>query len=227
MIMAQMLTAPLPADPTLDEIRAALAPLIAEAAAFDGFGNEALTGAAQRAGVDPDVAHLAFPGGARDMVDAWFATVDAAMVARWPAERLATLKIRERITTLVETRIELLAPARESLRRALALLALPTNAPHAARLGWRAADLMWRLAGDTATDYNHYSKRAILAAVYASTMAAFLNDESDGFAETRAFLARRIDSVMRFEAWKHRRAARRTERPSLARFVGRLRYPGR
>ena len=106
-------------------------------------------------------------------------------------------------------------------------MALPTNVPFAAKLGWRSADIMWRLAGDTATDYNHYSKRAILGAVYASTMAVFLNDESDGFADTRAFLARRIDQVMRFESWKYRRASRSIERPSLARFVGRLRYPGR
>ena len=217
----------LPADPTLDEIRAALAPLIADNAAFDGFGNEALADAATRLGVDIDVAKLAFPGGARDMVDAWFADIDARMAERWPAGKLATLKIRERITTLVETRIALLAPHRESLRRALALLALPTNAPHAAKLGWRAADLMWKLAGDTATDFNHYSKRTILGAVYGSTMAVFLNDESEDFAETRAFLAHRIDQVMRFESWKHRRAARAIERPSLARFVGRLRYPGR
>ncbi|MBA3939693.1 MAG: COQ9 family protein [Sphingopyxis sp.] len=217
----------LPADPTLEEIRAALAPLIAENAAFDGFGEAALADAAARVGVDIDVARLAFPGGARDMVDAWFAGIDAAMEQRWPADKLAALKIRERITTLVEARITLVAPYRESLRRALALLALPTNAPHAARLGWRAADHMWRLAGDTATDYNHYSKRAILGAVYGSTMAVFLNDESENFAETRAFLARRIDRVMRFESWKHRRAARSAERPSLARFVGRLRYPGR
>ncbi|WP_374525309.1 COQ9 family protein [Sphingopyxis sp.] len=217
----------LPADPTLDEIRAALAPLVAETAAFGGFSDAALTDAAQRAGVDPDIARLAFPGGARDMVDAWFASIDAAMAERWPAEKLAMLKIRERITTLVEARVDLLADNRESLRRALALLALPTNAPHAAKLGWRAADLMWRLAGDTATDYNHYSKRAILGAVYGSTMAVFLNDESEDLADTRAFLARRIDGVMRFEGWKHRRAARSIERPSLARFVGRLRYPGR
>jgi len=217
----------LPADPTLDEIRAALAPLVASSAAFDGFGTAALGEAARRAAIDPDVARLAFPGGGRDMVDAWFAYIDTAMADKWPAEKLARLKIRERITALVETRIDLLAPDRESLRRALALLALPTNAPFAAKLGWRAADIMWRLAGDTATDYNHYSKRAILGAVYASTMAVLLGDESADFADTRAFLARRIDQVMRFESWKHRRAARSIEKPSLARFVGRLRYPGR
>src|SRR3546814_17626077 len=93
------------------------------------------------------------------MVDAWFADSDMAMEARWPAEKLATLKIRERITTLVETRIDLLAPGRESLRRALALLALPTNDPHAATLAWRAADHMWRLAGANATALNPTRKR--------------------------------------------------------------------
>ena len=79
----------LPADPTLDEIRAALAPLIAETAAFDGFSDTALADAAQRAGVDPDVARLAFSGGARDMVDAWFASIDTAMADRWPKPNLS------------------------------------------------------------------------------------------------------------------------------------------
>lgn len=225
--MAPISTDALPADPTLEEIRAALAPLIAASAAFDGFGDAALVDAAARTGIDADVARLAFPGGGRDMVNAWFADVDARMAVKWPAEKLAALKIRERIVTLVETRITLIEGNRESLRRALALLALPTNVPFAARLGWRAADVMWRLAGDTATDYNHYSKRAILGSVYGATMAVFLNDESEGHADTSAFLARRIDGVMRFESWKHRRAATKIERPSLARFVGRLRYPGR
>jgi ubiquinone biosynthesis protein COQ9 len=216
----------LPADPTLDEIRAALAPLVAESAAFDGFGDAALADAARRIGVDPDVARLAFPGGGRDLVDAWFADIDAGMAAKWPTERLATLKIRERITTLVETRIDLLAGTRESLRRALALLALPANAPHAAKLGWRAADLMWRLAGDTATDYNHYTKRLLLAGIYSSALFVWVDDDSDGKAETRAFLDRRIDDVMKFEKAKAQLLQHR-EGFDVARFLGRLRYPAR
>lgn len=219
--------APLPADPTLDEIRVALAPAIAAAATFDGFTALAVANAARDAGVDPDVAQLAFPGGAADIVDAWFASVDAAMLTLLPAETLAAMKIRDRITGLVEARLAIIAPQRESLRRALGVLALPTNVPLAARLGWRAADAMWAAAGDTATDFNHYSKRAILGSVYAATMAVFLNDDSEGHADTRAFLARRIAGVMRFESWKHRRNTAKTERPSLSRFIGRLRYSGK
>src|SRR3546814_13223836 len=92
----------LPADPTLDEIRAALEPLIAEGAAFDGFGDAALVDAATRLGIDADVARLAFPGGGRDMVDAWFAAIDEAMAGRWPAEKPPQLRHRGRYTPRVE-----------------------------------------------------------------------------------------------------------------------------
>lgn len=214
-----------PADLTLDEIRQQLAPAIASNAAFDGWGDEARDYAAEGAGIDRDVAHLAFEGGAPAMIDAWFDHIDAEMAARLPAETLAGMKIRQRITALIETRLDILSPDRESLRRAIAILALPTNVARAARLGWRSADRMWRLAGDTATDYNHYTKRAMLLATYGATITVFLDDDSEGHAETRAFLARRIDNIMAIEKAKASATARTRYRPSLSRFVGRLRYP--
>ena len=212
-------------DATLDEIRAALAPEIAANAAFDGWGDAARDMAADAVGVDRDIARLAFEDGAVAMIDAWFADIDRAMLAALPPEKLATMKIREKIAALVEARLDAGAAHRDSLRRALAALAMPQNALRAARLGWRTADLMWRQAGDTATDYNHYTKRAILLGVYGATIAAFLDDESEGYSDTRAFLQRRIDGIMRFEKTKADFLRRAAHRPSLSRFVGRLRYP--
>lgn len=214
-----------PADLTLDELRAALAPAIARNAAFDGWTPAALASAAAEIGVDAGVAALAFPGGAVEMIDAWFAGIDRAMEAALPPERLAAMKIRDRITALVWNRIETLAPDREALRRALAILAMPRNAPRAARLGWRAADVMWRLAGDTATDLAHYTKRVTLGGVYATTLLMFLADESEGHSETRAFLDRRVADVMRFEKLKARLKPDPDRQFSPARFLGRLRYP--
>jgi len=215
----------IPADATLDEIRVGLAPLIAANAAFDGWSTRALDMAADQANVDRDIAAIAFPGGAVDMIDAWFAHIDATMTTRLPPETLDTMKVRQKITALVEARLTAAASQREALRRALAILAMPQNAVRGAKLAWRAADLMWRAAGDTATDYNHYTKRTILMAVYAATVTVFLNDESEDWAETRAFLARRIEGIMRFEKAKSGFVQRTTMRPSLSRFVGRLRYP--
>lgn len=215
-------------DLTLDELRIALAPDIAASAIFDGWNRTALEAAAEMAGVDGDVARLAFPGAKpMDMIAAWIASVDEAMEAEWPAERLATLKVRERIRTLVAFRLEAVAHIDEAVRRALAVMAQPQNVAEALRLGWHSADIMWRLAGDTATDYNHYTKRAILAGIYSATLAVFVNDDSEGKAETHAFLERRIEGIMKFEKAKAQLLGKDRELPSLTRFLGRLRYPAR
>ena len=213
-------------DLTLDELRVALAPAVAESAVFDGWSEAAVHAAADLRGVDPDVAMLAYPGGAMDMIAAWIASVDEAMVAAFPPERIATMKIRERIRALVAFRLDTMAGSEEALRRALAIMAMPQNAPRALKLGW-SGDKMWRLAGDTATDYNHYSKRAILSSLYAATLAVFVGDESDGKADTHAFLGRRIDGVMKFEQAKAKWLNPDRETFSVTRFLGRLRYPAR
>lgn len=212
-------------DLTLDEIRSLLAPGIAANAAFDGWSDAARDMAADAAEIDRDVAALAFEQGPVDMIDAWFADIDVAMLESVPPERLSAMKIRARIAALVEARLQATAADRESLRRALAILALPQNLTKAGRLGWRTVDTIWRAAGDVATDYNHYTKRTILLGVYAATVTVFLDDDSEGFAETRAFLSRRIDGIMRFETAKSGFLKRTEHGFSLSRFVGRLRYP--
>jgi ubiquinone biosynthesis protein COQ9 len=214
------------ADLTLDELRLELAPRLAAAAIFDGWSAAALAEAARAAGVEPAVARLAFPGGAMDMIAAWVDSVDARMEQAFDREVLAQMPIRERIRALVWFRLEAVAGLEEALRRAVAIQAMPQNLARTARLAWSSADKMWRLAGDTATDYNHYSKRGILSGIYAATLAVFLDDTSEGKAETRAFLDRRIEGVMRFEKAKARWLKPR-ERFDPVRFLGRLRYPAR
>lgn len=214
-----------PADMTLDELRIALAPILPSHAAFDGWSEAALAQAAAELGVPADRARLAFPGGAIDMIDAWFESIDAGMAARAPAAMLRARKVRDRIVRLVSARLDAAEPHREALRRALAILAMPQNAARAARLGWRAADGMWRLAGDTAVDLAHYTKRLTLVGVYAATLLVFVDDQSEDFAETRAFLDRRVAGVMRFEKLKAQLKPDPDRMFSPARFLGRLRYP--
>ncbi len=214
-------------DLTLDELRLAMAGEVASAAIFDGWSETALLHAAEMAGVDPDVAKLAYPGGAMEMIGAWIASIDLAMVDALPPEKLAEMKIRERIRALVTFRLEAVTGLEEALRRAMAIMAMPQNAPKSLRMGWKSADAMWRLAGDTATDYNHYTKRTILAGIYGATLAVFVDDDSEGKASTYAFLDRRIDGVMQFEQVKAKWLGRERETFSVTRFLGRLRYPAR
>ncbi|MGN6357595.1 MAG: COQ9 family protein [Novosphingobium sp.] len=214
-------------DLTLPELRLALAPEIAAAAVFDGWSDTAIDAAAQALGVAPAAARLAFPGGPPDMIAAWVERIDADAALALPRESLAALRVPERVRRLVEFRIDAVAGREEALRRALAVLAMPQNLARAARLGWDSADLMWRLAGDTATDFNHYTKRMILSGIVAATLAVLIDDHSPGKAETRAFLDRRLGDVARFEKAKAQILRSDTQHFSLVRLLGRLRYPAR
>ena len=210
----------------LERLRRQLALAVAENAVFDGWAKPAVDAAAGQLGVDPVQARLAMPKTQAGMIDVYIQEVDRALEAYFSPERLSGMKIREKIRALVWRRLEIMGPAREAVRRALAILAMPQNVPVAMRIGWRTADLMWRIAGDTSTDFNHYTKRMTLGAVYGSTLLVWLDERSEGWTETAAFLDRRIDDVMRFEKFKAEWRGS-SERLSLSRFLGRLRYPPR
>jgi ubiquinone biosynthesis protein COQ9 len=210
----------------LEQLRRELALAVGENAVFDGWTAKAVDAAAGQLGLDPVQARLAMPKSQAGMIDVYIQEVDRGLEAWFTPKRLSTMKIREKIRALIWRRLEVMGPAREAIRRALAILAMPQNLPLAVRVSWRSADLMWRIAGDTSTDFNHYTKRVTLGAVYGSTLLVWLDDQSEGWADTAAFLDRRIDDVMRFEKFKADWRGS-SEHLSLSRFLGRLRYPPR
>jgi ubiquinone biosynthesis protein COQ9 len=210
----------------LERLRRELALAVGENAVFDGWTRSAVDSAARQLGLDPIQARLAMPKTQAGMIDLYIEEVDRGLKASFTPERIAKLKVREKIRELIWRRLEIMTPAKEAVRRALAILAMPQNVPLALKIGWRSSDLMWRIAGDTSTDFNHYTKRMTLGAVYASTVLVWLDDKSEDASETAAFLDRRLDDVMRIEKFKADWRGS-SEHLSLSRFLGRLRYPPR
>ncbi|UAJ10251.1 COQ9 family protein [Glacieibacterium megasporae] len=208
-------------DETLDETRPRLIAAMIPHVAFDGWTAASVAAAAADAGIDPDVAHLVFPRGAAQMVDAYTAYANTRMTAALTG--IGNMKVRERIAFAVRTRFEQAEGERETVRRAVAIFAL--HPALSAKSTWRTADAIWHACGDTATDFNHYSKRAILGGVYAATLMYWLGDESDSRADTWGFLDRRIAGIMSFEKTRARLTSGSGNRPSIAQILGRLRYP--
>jgi ubiquinone biosynthesis protein COQ9 len=211
----------------LEQLRRRLALAVGENAVFDGWSRRAVDAAAGQLGIDPVQARLAMPKAQAGLIDCYIQEVDRALEAGFTPERLATMKIREKIRAIIWRRLEIMGPAREAIRRALAILAMPQNLPLALRISWRSADRMWRIAGDTSTDFNHYTKRMTLGAVYGSTLLVWLDDQSEGWKATAEFLDRRIDDVMKIEKLKAEWRGSSERRLSVTRFLGRLRYPPR
>ena len=214
-----------PQPSPLEEIRRQLALSIGENAVFDGWTGTAVDAAADSQGIDRDQARLAVPKDQAGKIDLYIRGVDRALEEWFTPERLEGLKIREKIRAIVWKRLKIMEPAREAVRRALSILAMPQNVPTGLKIGWRTADVMWRIAGDTSTDYNHYTKRVMLGGVYGSTLLVWLDDRTEGWTETASFLDRRIDDVMKIEKLKADWGGQ--EHFSVTRFLGRLRYPAR
>jgi ubiquinone biosynthesis protein COQ9 len=165
--------------------------------AFDGWTRTALLAGARDAGVEPVLADNAFRGGMTELLDFYHRDADIEMVRALEAHDLAGMRTRDKVALAIRLRLESNAAHREAIRQALSFLALPQNAPLGAKCLYRTVDAIWYAAGDKATDFSFYTKRALLAGVYASTVLYWLNDKSEGFAETWAFLDRRIADVMK------------------------------
>ena len=164
---------------------------------FEGWTQKSLTEGARAAGLAPEMALDLFPGGVPEMLEAAARRADRAMLTALEGRDLAGKKVRERIALAIRLRLELSAPHREAIQRAMPILALPQNLPLAARILWRTVDAIWYAAGDSATDFNFYTKRGLLAGVYTAALAYWLNDQSPGSVDTWTFLDRRLDEVLR------------------------------
>lgn len=208
-------------DHLLDEKRALLAALLVHVP-FDGWSARALAAAAKDCGYDAGLVARAFPDGAVAALDFWVAETDAAMLHALEGRDLAAMKVRERVKTAILTRFELVAAHREAVRRAMTLQALPQHVPHALRQLYRTVDAIWYAAGDTATDFNFYTKRLLLAGVYSTTLLRWLDDKSEGFAATADFLDRRLADVMRIQQVKGRFAKLADRLPDPRRFMHRV-----
>ena len=167
---------------------------------FDGWSWQAMETGAVDAGFEPIMARRLFTDGLGETADHFADWADRRMLMELEKLDLDSMRIRDRIHACVKTRIVLNAPYKEALRRLLSYLALPHNAPLASRMTWRSCSVMWYACGDRSADWNHYSKRALLASVYSSTILYWFADDGDedgDFPDTWGFLERRIDDVLK------------------------------
>ena len=191
-------------SPLAESQRDALIEAMVPDVPFDGWSRAALRAAARRVGVPAPEALALFPDGPTDFIGCFSRWADRRMLDRLERLPLDQLRVPERVALAVNIRLEIVEPWREAVRRAIGLLALPFNAPLAAKFLYRTVDALWYAAGDTSTDFSFYTKRATLAGIYAATLLYWLEDRSPGFADTRAFLDRRLAEVARIGQARHR-----------------------
>lgn len=189
---------------------------------FNGLSTQSLLMAGREMGLNEGQISIIAPNGPISLIDYWFSLADEFMVQNLNSRQ--GLKIREKATLAIRSRLEYFSANKEAFRKAIALLALPTNSLRALSIGNRFSDLAWRTFGDKSTDFNYYSKRAMLLATDIATAAYFLGDESDEHQDTWAFLDRRIENIMQIEKAKFEFKKLTANLPDPIPFLAKLRY---
>ncbi len=162
---------------------------------FDGWSRRALAQGLIDIGQPVDDAELLFPGGATDMVEVFCDVADRRMEQAAIGAKVEELRLSQRVRAVIALRLAASRPHKEAVRRALSILALPGNARTAAAITARTVDAIWHAAGDTSSDFSWYTKRAILASVYGTTLLFWLRDDTEADAATLEFLDRRLAGV--------------------------------
>jgi len=168
---------------------------------FDGWSTKAVEAGAVDSGKElgwgSEMAKIAFPNGVHDFVDHMADWTNRRMLYEIEKLDVSSMRVRDRISTCIRLRLQILAPYREGVRRLIAYLALPQNSSQAIKITWGVADSIWYIAGDKSSDYNYYTKRGLLASIYTTTVLYWLVDDSDDFNDTWSYLDRRIENVMK------------------------------
>ncbi|MBS0363081.1 MAG: COQ9 family protein [Proteobacteria bacterium] len=183
------------AETTEQQVLDAALKLVAD----EGWTSRLATRAGAACGLSASETELLLPHGPADLAALFVRRHDRQALAALSKVDPKTLKIRERIARGVEARLEAAAADAVASLRCAGYLALPPNIALGTRLAWASADMIWRWAGDTATDENHYSKRALLAGILVPALSLRL---TAGREAALAFTDRRIENVMAFEKWK-------------------------
>lgn len=165
--------------------------------AFEGWTQSVLMDATEKAGYKPDMAVAVFPEGVTDLVAYFSEWADAQMLAQLAKIDPEDLRVRARVAKAAMIRFEILAPHKEALREAAKFWARPFRSLRAKQVIWQTADHIWTWAGDTATDYNRYTKRGLLFGVLTTTTLYWLSKNEASLEEVETFLRARIENVLK------------------------------
>ena len=164
---------------------------------FDGWSPNTLSLAATDCNIAEADWTQYFPGGLDEVVALYGILADEEMVGAYHSMDEVPVPTHLKVRTLVMLRLHQAARNKETVRRSLGFLAQPRHAALASKMLYRTVDNIWRTAGDISTDYNFYTKRATLAAIYSATMLAFLTDDTEDLSKTEAFFDRRLTDISR------------------------------
>ena len=171
---------------------------------FDGWSDKILKKVCLELQLDETEVSEIFPRGGIDLALAFHRRDDERFSFQFTKSNddQSNQRVRDRIELAINARLALADQNKEAVKRSLSLFTTPFYLHEGTIALWNTSDKIWTSIGDDTKDLNWYSKRLILSSVYSSVLIFWLEDDSKNFLETRGFIKRRINDVMKIEKFK-------------------------
>ena len=161
-----------------------------------GFNEKMLLNAAKNCKISEGKLGRLFPEGIFELKQYYFSEIDEQMLQKIKTQNYENIRVRDKIFNGVLIRLKLFKKNKTSIK--YIFVSESSNPIKSLKHLWKTSDLIWKSAGDSSTDYNHYTKRLLLSWVYITTLICWFNDKSRNINDTKLFLNRRIDEVLEF-----------------------------
>ncbi|GAM22978.1 hypothetical protein SAMD00019534_061530, partial [Acytostelium subglobosum LB1] len=160
-----------------------------------GWSEAAIAKACTDLGYAPTM-HGLFENGGYDLAFHFVNRCNKQLKEKLSGDVLATLTQRERVKMVIKVRLSMITPYLNRWAEAMQLLAHPSNLTTSAPSMASLVDEIWHLVDDRSTDFEWYTKRGLLAALYTSSELYMLNDTSPEHKDTWRFVDDRVDDMV-------------------------------
>lgn len=143
-----------------------------------------------------------FPRGYKSLLQLYLHEINEKMILKSRNIDLIRLKLHERIRELIILRLKIMLIEKKLISKTFLFLLLPQNYKFSIINLYKTVDEIWYLAGDNSTNFNFYSKRAILGSIYTSVMIHFINNNN--IDDTIEILNKQLKKVSKIPKIKNR-----------------------
>jgi ubiquinone biosynthesis protein COQ9 len=174
---------------------------------FEGWSNNTLEKAAKECGFDSGYLSIIYPGGISEFTNEFITECNDAALKVALDDNFAKLRTTQKVEEIIYRRIGTyhnVLGSIDNVRKFVGYCGNPVNVPGSLRNIYSFSSDVWYLLGDKSTDFNYYTKRISLSAIYTKCMLYSLSDKSDNLTQTKKYIQKSIDGLMKINKLKQK-----------------------
>ncbi len=175
--------------------------------AFEGWSQQALEKAVKNCGFEQSYADIIYPGKIAEFTNEFIEECNSQALRTALNDDFKKLRTTQKVEEIIFQRINAYHSKLVTIDNVRKFTGYCTNPAHLARSFrniYEFSSDVWYLLGDKSTDFSYYTKRASLSAIYTKSMLYSLSDKSDNLSQTRKFIQKSIDGLMKINKLKQK-----------------------